>query len=210
VFAAGLQWLGEQHQRLAVPLNLHFNVAAPSLLDAAFVAFVEQELRANRSAAEKLFFECDANDVYDVVQFSRANLATTMGRLSAMGCRFVLDGASANTLAASRDLPFEYVKIDCRPICDSQNDRASLLSWQYTLEMSRALNKHVALKHVQRAQDNAYVNACVEDMDPSVQFVQGEYFDTPMPLIALTESTLAKDEDNELSGRERGANVLPQ
>jgi EAL domain-containing protein (putative c-di-GMP-specific phosphodiesterase class I) len=206
VFAATMQWLRERHQRLAAPVDIHVNVAVSSLLDAEYINYVEQELRAYRQAAERVVFECDDDEVYDAVRHSGAGLRAAMARLAALGCGFMLDGAGAGTVSVAQRLPFDGLKLDCGSIRADQGDGVDSLSWRYALEMSRALGMRVVFKNVIGASDLAHIESLLTDTDN----LQGEYFDAAAPLTALSEALSSRAGAPLVDVRAQSNNVLPQ
>lgn len=166
VISQVLTRLGEAARRPGfIPLQVSFNLSAPTVSDAGFVDWLAAQIDASGIPGKWMTFELSE-------AAARAHLANTqllMRRLAAMGCRFTLDnfGAGSSPLGDLRTLNFTSVKIDSSLVRDMLTDARAESLVRAIASFANILGLQIIAEHVETPQ------ICMRLIEMQVAFGQG-------------------------------------
>jgi len=164
-----------------IPLQVSFNLSAPTIGDAGFVDWLSAQISSSGIPGKWMTFELS--------EFAaRTNLANTqvlMQRLSLMGCHFILDnfGAGSSPLGDLRTLNFSAVKIDSSLVCDMLTDKRAESLVRGIASLANSLGLETIAEHVETPQ------VCMRLIEMQVQFGQGFALGRPARLDKIIGNT---------------------
>ena len=163
-----------------IPLQVSFNLSAPTISDASFVDWLAAQIDASGIPGKWMTFELSETA-------ARAHLANTqllMQKLGAMGCRFVLDnfGAGTSPLGSLRTLNFSSVKIDSSLVRDMLTDPRAESLVRAIAGLANTLGLETIAEHVETPQ------ICMRLIEMQVQFGQGFAIGRPAKLDKIISS----------------------
>lgn len=165
------------------------NLSGASLGDAAFLAWLEEELRDSPVPSSKFCFEITetaaVGDLGHATEF--------IDRVRALGCHFALDdfGSGLSSFGYLRSLQVDYLKIDgtfVRDIVDNPVDRAMVRSIN---EVGQVMGKRTIAEYVES-------EAIVEVLrELGVDYAQGHAFGRAMPMERFLNERVREHPDSE-------------
>lgn len=144
------------------------NLSAASLVDTAFLDYVEQGLDNTDLGGKQLCFEITESAA--IAKLSRA--VNFINRLRKRGCKFALDdfGKGLSSFTYLKQLPVDYLKIDGGFVREMHLDSADYKFVEAISNVGHALGKQVVAEWV----ENANVASLLKEL--GVDYAQGNYF----------------------------------
>jgi diguanylate cyclase (GGDEF)-like protein len=171
-----LRFLGEHPDLIGRIDQVNVNLSALTMREAGLDGRIIELLNRHAVPPRLLCFELTETEAI-------VNLAVArefMRRLSAHGCRFVLDdfGSGFASFAYLRELPFDAIKIDGQFVRDMDRDPTHATLVQSMVEMAHQLGKPVVAECVE--------TQAVADLlaAQGVEWAQGFHFHRPEPVTA--------------------------
>ncbi len=152
-------------------LILGVNLAAPSFNDTELLEFIEVVLSNSSVGPERLHFEITETEIMSNLEKAREILE----RMSAIGLKIALDdfGAGFSSLAYLKNLPVDYLKIDCAFVRDLENN-------SFNQAILRAIREVAKIRNIKT------VAECVETVEQynllaelGIDYAQGYYMGRP-------------------------------
>ena len=173
-----LDWLSANPEMLEATQQVDLNFSASSCADRKFAKRLVKIITDSDVLPEKLCFEVSESAAI-------ANLSTVsdfMEQLSAIGCRFSIDGfgAGLSSFAFLRKLPVEFLKIDGLLVKDILNDPTDFTMVKAISEISKSMGKQTIAECIE---SNELLEAVTEI---GIDFGQGYHLGHPEMIFAGT------------------------
>jgi EAL domain-containing protein (putative c-di-GMP-specific phosphodiesterase class I) len=152
-------------------LILGVNLAAPSFNDTELLEFVETILANSSIKPERLLFEITETEIMSNLETAREILE----KMSSIGLKIALDdfGAGFSSLAYLKNLPVDFLKIDCAFVRDLENN-------SFNQAILRAIREVAKIRNIKT------VAECVETVEQyellgelGIDYAQGYFIGRP-------------------------------
>ena len=167
--------------KLASNRSCAINISAQTLSDEGFLSFVVEALDVSGVAPGNICFEVTESAISTNIQHAQRFIEVLHG----IGCEFALDdfGSGLGAFSSLKHLPIDYLKIDGTYTRNLNNDQVNQEMVTAMIKLARTMQFRVVAEQVEMQEDFDWLR------DAGIDFVQGNFVDSPVGLGTATTGT---------------------
>ena len=181
VFNATLVAISGGEIKITSGRSCAINLSGQTLGDESFLSFVVEALDRTGVSPSSVCFEVTETAILSNVQQAQRFIEVLHG----IGCEFSLDdfGSGLGSFSSLKHLPIDYLKIDGMYTRNLQSDAVNQEMVAAMIKLARTMEFRIVAEQVEHQEDFDWLR------DIGVDFVQGHFVESPMPLGGATTGT---------------------